>query len=201
MHAIGAWFKGDEISGQSTEFRDFTVRSLQREYGPVDGDIDHDLESGTIQTHLTSAWVTDAVIEARFRNPYAASEGSWSSGFKLRRSGSNEFHVVIVNQSGRWFHDVRTGTVESAQFLRAEESGDISTSPAGSNLIRLIALGDEGWLFINGTYIDNLDLSGWDKKGSLAAVGSYFTGDGLAGRSTSFQDFVVWSVGLDGETR
>ncbi len=60
--------------------------------------------------------------------------------------------------------------------------------------MRIVAFGGEGWLFINGAYMDKLDLSNWTKKGDVAAVGSYFSGHGVSGKSTKFERFTVWSI-------
>ena len=65
----------------------------------------------------------------------------------------------------------------------------------GSNHIRIIAMGGEGWLFINGVYVDRLDLSGGLEAGTVSAVGPYFTGHGIAGKSTEFEGLTIWSAG------
>ena len=56
-------------------------------------------------------------------------------------------------------------------------------------------MGGEGWLFINGVYVDRLDLSGGLEAGTVSAVGSYFAGHGIAGKSTRFEGFTIWSAG------
>ena len=175
-----------------TRFKDFTVRSQRKVYGPRDGTIEHDPDSGFIGEHDTSTSMADGVIEARFFNPYAASEGNWSSGFLIRRSAGGEFHAVVVEEFGRWFHDLRTGNAESV--LVEQDSPHISTGSSGSNHIRIIALGGAGSLFINGAYVDELDLSGWIEAGSVSAVGAYFQGHGIAGRSTRFEGLTMWSA-------
>ena len=76
-------------------------------------------------------------------------------------------------------------------------SQHISISASGSNLLRVIAIANEGWLFINGAYIGELDLSGHFEQGRVFAVGSYFSGHGITGKSVSFDGFVVWSVGTE----
>ena len=192
---IGAWFRGHEHPGSSTRYADFTVRTLKRVYGPHDGSIEHDPEGGFIDTHRTFTSLADGIIEARFLNPYSAQEGDWSSGFLIRQGASSEFHVVVVDESGRWFHYLRTGDADTDQRLAFRASTHISTSPAGSNHIRIIAMGGEGWLFINGAYVYRLDLSGGLDSGSVSAVGSYFTGHGIAGKSTRFEELTIWSVG------
>ena len=192
---VGAWFRGDEHSGHFTRYSDFTVRALRRVYGPRDGSIDHDLDDGFIDVHRTSTPLTDGVIEARFFNPYSEQEGNWSSGFLLRKGTVNVFHIIVVYVDGRWFHYLRTGDVDSTQRLAGNNSSHISTSPSGSNHIRVIALGEEGWLFINGAYVDKLDLGGLLEGGNVSAVGSYFNSDGVSGKSTRFEHLTIWSVG------
>ena len=184
----------------STRFAGFTVRALRKAYGPRDGTIDHDPDDGHIDTHRTSTSLADGIIEARLFNPYSTRDGDWSSGFLFRHSDTNEFHAVVIDDNGRWHHRLRTGDVDSTKRLASGFSPHISTNPSGSNHIRsnhirIIALGREGWLFINGTYVDKLDLSGWLEDGSVSAVGSYFTGHGIAGKSTRFEDFTIWSAG------
>ena len=146
--------------------------------GPVSGSIKHDPDDGLIDTYRTFTSMADGIIEARFSNPYSAQVGDWSSGFLFRQGASNEFHAILVNESGRWYHHLRTGDVDSTQRLADRTSRYISTSPYSNNHIRIITLGAEGWLFINGTYVDKLDLSGRLEAGSVSAIGSYFAGDG-----------------------
>ena len=191
---IGAWFDEDELSGHTTPFSGFTVRPLERKYGPSDGAMDHDPESGLIDEHETLTLLVDGIVEARFFNPYSAQEGPWSSGFLIRSSGAEEFHAIVFTDAGWWYHDLRTGDADSTQELAEETSSNISTSPSGSNHIRIIALGGEGWLFINGYYVDKLDLSGWLEEGSVSAVASYYADDGIAGRSTRFEGLTIWSA-------
>ena len=193
---IGAWFRGDEHPGSFTRYADFTVRSLRGVYGPRDGSIPHDPDDdGIIDTHPTFTSLADGIIEARFINPYSLQEGGWSSGFLFRNSAFNVFHIVGIEGRGKWYHHLRTGDVDPATQLAGNFSSHISTSPAGSNHIRLIAMGGEGWLFINGVYVDRLDLSGLLEEGHVSGVGSYYIDHGIAGKSTEFEKLTIWSVG------
>ena len=163
-------------------------------FGPESGSIEHDPYSGFIDVHKTNVSVVDAVIEARFFNPYSSYDGSWSSGFIFRRTDANFFHVVVINSDGAWYHYLRTGDIDTEQDLAAEYSNYIDTTARGSNHIRVIANGSKGWLFINDAYVANLDLSGLIDPGGVSAVGSYFQDDGLAGQSTLFEDFTIRSL-------
>ena len=190
----GAFFTSDEQPGLSTQYSNFTVRTLRRVYGPLEGSIDHNPEDGRIDMHETETSVADGVFEARFFNPYSAQEGDWSSGFLFRSRAPNQFHVVGIEESGGWFHRLRTGAVDATQQMADDTSTHISTTPTGRNHIRVIAIGGEGWLFINGFYVARLELGELLEAGGVAAVGSYFAGDGLAGKSTKFQGLTVRSV-------
>ena len=85
--------------------------------------------------------------------------------------------------------------MESEGQMQYTFSRHIVTDPSGSNSLRVIALGDEGWFFINGAYVAELDLSGWSVPERITAVANCFSGHGVAGKATEFSGFVVWSVG------
>lgn len=194
VRAIGAYFRGHGIAGESTRFENFTIRRLRGVYGPRDGNIRHDPDDGFIDDHETRTSLRDGIAEAEFSVPYASWQGDWSSGFLIRHTRSSEFHAIVIQQDGWWSHDLRLGDADSTRDLDSQYSALISTATSRSNHIRVIVLGNEGWLFINGTYIGSLDFSGLTSRGTVSAITGYFTGDGIAGYSTSFQGFTIWSA-------
>ena len=190
---IGAFYRGNEVRGGSISFSGFAVRPLRKVYGPRSGAIEHDPDNGRIDVQRTFISMADGIVEATFHNPYPASEGDWSSGFLIRRRGG-DFYALGIDESGKWFHRLRSGT-GTEELLAEHDSADlISTGPDESNHLRFIALGGDGWLFLNDTYVEMLDLSGWTSAGSVDAVGAYFRNHGIAGKSTKFEDFTVWSA-------
>ena len=191
---IGALFRGGQTGARSIRFSGFTVRSLSKIHGPSSGAIEHDPTMASSRWKRPSLrWRTElSKLPSTIRT--SASEGDWSSGFLIRRSGSGDFHAVGIDESGRWFHRLRTGAGSEEQLAERDSRHLLATGPGGSNHLRIIALGGDGRLFVNGTYVGRLDLSGWLKSGSVDAVGSYFRGHGIAGKSTRFEDFTVWSV-------
>ena len=195
VRLIGAWSEDDETAGGVTPYQSFSVQPLGRVYGPTDGSIAH-VADGFIDEYETFTSLADGIIEARFFNPYSAQEGSWTSGFMFRQGVANEFQAVVIDQSGRWYHHVRTGDADTTHSVAEGASSLISTSPSGSNHIRIIAVGREGWLFINGAHVTNLDLTALLEAGTVSAVGSYFAGHGIPGRSTRFEGLTIWSVGV-----
>ena len=180
--------------GIRTHYSGFTVRPLRHIYGPRGGSIQHSPNDEFIDTQRSFTSVTDGIFEAKFDNPYASWQGNWSNGLMIRRSDTGGFHIVAVEESGLWLHDLRSDGTDPSQQLAEQYSGLISTTSGGDNHIRIIALGDEGWLFVNGVYIDKLDLSSLTQAGEVSAVTNYFTDDGIAGYSTRFEDFTIWSA-------
>ena len=194
VSAIGAYFQDDGLAGTSTRFEDFTIRRLSKVYGPRAGLIEHEREGDFINQHRTLTSINDGIIEAEFTNPYAGFQGDWSNGFLFRNSRNGEFHVIVIQEDQRWHHDLRLGDGDTTQDLAEQYSYQISTASSRNNHIRIIILGGEGWLFINNTYIDALDLSGLTTRGRVSAITNYFTNDGIAGYSTRFEDFTIWSA-------
>ena len=154
----------------------------------------HEPNDEFIETNSSGVTLSNIVVEARFFNPYPTSEGTWSSGFLIRRTGGNANHRIYIHSDGDWYHYMSTGTAESSQQLQRVPFTGIDTSSEGSNHLRLIAKGDEGWLFINGTFAGKLDLTGWDQSGDVIAATGLRTGDEVEGKATVFQDFSVWSL-------
>ena len=174
----------------SVRFKNFSVRPLDAAYGPESGAVEHKGD-GLINGIDSPISMSDGVIEATFSNPYPTRDGSWSVGFLLRSPDFGEFHAVLIRSNGKWYHRLRTGDADSPRFLAEEYSERVSTRANGRNRVRVVAMGEDGWLFINGAFVAKLDLSGGAKFGGAALVGSYFIGDGIPGRFTRFADFTI----------
>ena len=194
ISAVSSYFESDGLTGKSTRFENLTIRSLRKLYGPRDGDISHDPDGGFIDDHETYSLLADGIIEARFFNPFALSQGDWSNGFLFRESRDGEFYAIVIQEDRRWHHDLRLGDAAKTQDLAEEHFYGLSTGMFDSNHLRVIALGDVGWFFINGTYVAKLDLGGWSEAGRVSAIANYFTGDGIAGYATRFEGFAIWSA-------
>ena len=173
----------------SVRFENFSVRPLDAAYGPQSGAVEH--KDDELINHFNSLTaMSDGVIEAAFSNPYPTRDGSWSVGFLFRAVGG-EFHAVIIRSNGKWYHRLRAGDADSTRFIAEEHSERVLTRANGSNRVRVVAIGEDGWLFVNGAFVAKLDLSDGAKIGDVVAVGKYFTRDGIPGRYTRFADFTI----------
>ena len=162
-------------------------------FGPVSESIPHDPDDGFLEIYDSYTWLADAVVEARFLNPYSPQEGEWDFGILFRyRQGReyNLFHAVIIHSNGSWHHQLRTNEEENHR-LASGDSEYIATGTHEYNDVRIIAFEDEGTLFINDNYIATLDLSGLTGEGSVVIATEWFADTGIKGKSTKFENFTV----------
>ena len=126
------------------------------------------------------------MIEATFQNPYLTDNERWVHGFMLRGKPGNIFHVIYISDA-IWGHDYRLGKGEPDIALRQEVFSGIDKTPGGKNRLRLVAIGDQGWLFINNQPQGQLDLSVLEFDRVILML--Y---EESAGAVTRFENFTVW---------
>ena len=194
--AVASFYHDDGVAGTQTEFVDFTIRSLSQLHGPVDGELRHEPANGFIPEEMAELEITDSIVEAQFTNPFSFLFGRWTYGFLFRATDAETFHAVIVNQMGRWGHFLRLGSPDETVSLADGFAPAFNFDDGDRNRLRLITIGDAGWLFINEVPLAKLDLSGNAGAGYTSAITNYFTQDGINGFETGFSGFTVW--GADG---
>jgi len=165
--------------------------------GPLAGSLLHDPNSKTIKEFSAGVNVADFVAEAEFFNPYSSTGNSWDYGFMFRRSNSNEFDIVAVTSSRRWEHNFRSAGIDapyeplSAGNLSTFGVGAFDTTTRGSNRLKLVVVGENGWLFLNGQYQGTLNLDSSTVGGDVSAITGSFQGNEVEGAVTRFEDFSV----------
>ena len=158
-------------------------------FGPVEGYLRHD-EDEFIEEHSAGILRSDFVATASFHNPYPAVISGWDYGFLFRDAGQHNFHAIIVENGGMWFHYLSDGAAEERLLSSGRASG-LRLGSEGVNDLRVVALGDQGWLFLNDKMIGMLDLSGGAAEGNISAITGYHDDNEVAGRSTRFRQFAV----------
>ncbi len=187
-------FSGNEIEGEVTRFKDFTVWSLDEPTsGPTSGSLEHEVD-GYIEVYSADTNVKDFIAEVTFYNPYSTSKGSWDYGFWYRHISKNTHHVVWVDSDGKWYHHVVID--EDWNTVGEGNVSSLRTGTSQYNHLRVIVMGDSGWFYVNGQLVATLDTSGLTKSGGIAAATGIWTGNEINDEATRFEDFTVWS--LDG---
>ena len=156
-------------------------------FGPASGTLVHEPDDRRFELFRGVTTGEDVMIEATFFNPYPTTKGSWSYGFLLRNSRFGYYHRVLVQSKGAWIHRLRLGTGRS-EDLRSERSDNVDRTPEGKNHLRVITIGDEGWVYINGVFEGNINLSELTEPFNNFVV----LGDEMEGEATRFEGFTIW---------
>ena len=199
---FSVWKWGDAISSNFPEVQEAPTPSLAEDpsvpvYGPEFGWIDHDPDDGFLEVFRGPVQSGDVMIEVTFKNPYAPNESHWNYGFFFDSAMPSTFHWIEVNSRKEWGHRRRSGP-DSRDFSRgfSEDAPGVDVSEGGENHLRLIVIGDAGWLYVNDRFTGNVnfslgDVPNPDRIGLVIAD----SGPGLRykeGDVTRFEDFTVW---------
>lgn len=175
-------FSGNEQAGAVTRYENFQADSLRHRYGPASGRLE--LQDGSIGAHSSRVWTSNLITEATFTSPPGR---DWSYGFIIRNPEFNRLEVIGIAGDHSWFHNTRHPS--DSDYTTAGE-GRLSASLRSKNHLLLLAIGNNGSLFLNGELVSHLDLSHNPDQGEVYAIGSFFnnhTGE------PSFEGFSVWT--------
>ena len=157
------------------------------DFGPTSGELRHDPTGNLIKTEYAAISLGDMMVEATFVNPYSASSNSWDYGFFIRVDGNASFIQVIILSGGRW--EVKSGAAPPYQQIAVGTLSDLELGAGGQNHVRVVAIGDRGWLFVNSNFVSSFDLGNVTGPGLVAVITGAYTGDEVAGEVTRFENF------------
>ena len=155
-------------------------------FGPTSGELEHDPSDGFIKTEYAGVDMADMVVEATFVNPYSASSNDWDYGFFLLDSTGPAFHLVVTS-SKRW--SLVAGDEPPREVIGGGTLQNFNISAGGRNHLRVVAIQERGWLFVNGEFVADLDLSAVTAAGDIAVITGAFTGNQVSGAVTRFENF------------
>ncbi|GAB4152313.1 MAG: hypothetical protein Fur005_02340 [Roseiflexaceae bacterium] len=159
-------------------------------------ELTHSPQNKLVPTYDTGVDTRDFIIEATFLVPYQAdSEAGWDVGFLLRSTGDDEQLRLIIASDGSWYL-VRSADGDPPIFedISAGPIADLPTQADQPIEIRLVALGDQGQLFINQRYITTLDLSAKLDRGMIVAATGLFLGNERKGAATRIERLTIWEI-------
>ncbi len=178
-------FTGNEVSGAVTRFEDFEIFPLLKRYGPVSARLQK--EPGFISEHRSGVWTNDLVAEAQFSRPLGT---DWDYGFIIRNPIFDRLEVIGVDGDGSWFHDTRDSLDPEYTEIDGGRFRESAESHRSSNHLLVMAFGEDGLLFVNGSLVANLDLTHNLDIGSVSVMADYFLNHQS---SPSFSNFNVWT--------
>ncbi|MEW5939761.1 MAG: serine/threonine-protein kinase [Chloroflexota bacterium] len=162
-------------------------------FGPTDGSLPHNADNTTIADYNTGVDLRDFALEATFINPYSTSVGTWDYGFIFRHEGTNKQFRLAIRSTKQWALLNNTGT-PNGQVINDGTFSGLSTSAGGTNTVRLICFGTQGFLYINNVLVSELDLSSRLNSGDITIATGIYSGDEVNGYYTEYTDFTIWSL-------
>ena len=159
------------------------------DFGPIDGELRHDLSDGFIKEQNANVSIADMMVETTFVNPYSAASNNWDYGFMLRNGVSGSFIQVVVTSDRRWYLGLRETSDAEYQRLGGGILKTFNTSSGDRNHLRVVAIKERGWLFVNGGFVSSLDLSAVTGPGDIAVITGAFIGNEVSGATTRFENF------------
>ena len=161
-------------------------------YGPSSGSLEH-AEGSSIIAEDADVNLRDFIIEARFFNPYAVSDGEWDYGFILRHETKNVQFRFVIKSDRTWLLINNTGEPDGVTISQGDIP-DLNLNADGSNLAKLIFQGNRGWFYLNGELISDLDLSARMNTGAIYIATGLFQDAKKPGSTTRFTDYRIFSL-------
>jgi len=159
-------------------------------FGPLSGSLPHE-DDDTIESVYADVSLGNFVAQATVLNPYAAAEGGWDFGLIFRQTAVDEELRLVIRSDGSWNLNNRSGDTDS--FVQDGEMGSyLDGEENGRNTILLIANEGSGYFFLNGQFVDVLDLSERTDFGDLALGTGFYSSDEQDGAVTNYESFGVW---------
>jgi hypothetical protein len=162
-------------------------------FGPASGSLVHNPANADIEAILANVDVQDFTIGARFYNPYGANEHQWDYGFIFRHQGANNQFRLLVFSDGTWALLNNRGEPDWTVIHKGNARG-LNTNSGQSNVLRVVCDGARGTFSINGQAVAELDLSSRMNSGAIFIITGHYQDDEVAGKATSYDDFIVWSL-------
>ena len=183
------FYASTEIDGEVTIYNDFGLWPITPVFGPQNGELAHIIDD-LIKLQSANVDQVNFIVDTTFSNPFAAAVNEWDFGFSFRTNGSFKYWLVIGSE-GNWQLADREGSVDD-EFTVAE--GDVFNLNLGeneTNQLRLIAWGNTGYFFLNGKFIDSLDISNNQKSGDIEVITAFYFDHEIEGKATEFANFTV----------
>jgi len=157
-------------------------------YGPVSGNLIHDPGDGYIESDGPDDEIKNFLVQVEFFTPFSSIQGDWDYGIGFRDIGTNNDYRIIL------FSDKTFSFERGIDTIFEGKAQGMKVGEGESNLIQLVAMDAQGWLFVNGTQVATLNLSALPDPGYVWVGTGMYTDDEIAGESTRYSDFTIWEL-------
>ena len=167
-------------------------------FGPVSGSILHDVDDGYLARYQGPRVTGDLMLKVTFEVPFAPNKSHWNFVVQFR-GGTEVYHLVEINSKfgGAYVHRRRAGPDEEVRGRTAEDLPGLNLQKGDKNHIRLIVVGEDGWLYVNDRRIAIIpfQLGNVPNPDTIRLVVidvDRFGYEYSLEKQTRFEDFTVW---------
>ncbi len=161
-------------------------------FGPADGTLLHETNN-LIKSDYADISIQNFLLQATFVAPYETAVAGWDFGVTFRQQAANDELRLVVRSDGAW--NLNNRSSDDDNFI---QEGDLSNSltlgKGSTNSILILAVDETGYFFLNGEFIESLDLSSKLAEGDIGLGTGYYTNNQVDGESTDYESFAVWPI-------
>ena len=168
-------------------------------FGPVTGRIMHDSDDGLFAQYKGPKVSGDVMVEVTFEVPFAPNESHWNFGLQFDVERPSTYHWIEISGEfgGRLNHWRLSGPDSRLQGRLSEDLVGLNHQKGDINHIRIIVVGNSGWVYVNDRRVTIVNFSLGDipkpEQIDLMILDTTSRGPGYdKGGYTKFEDFTVW---------
>jgi serine/threonine protein kinase len=185
------YYLDSEREGAATSYQNFAIWSLSPSFGPSSGELAHE-PNDLVKSISSNQEQRNFVVSATFVNPFAVSTALWDYGYAFRKTDVNDQFWLVVRGDGSWVlnnrvdgegEDLDSGTLEG-----------FDGGADGRNELTLVVLNEQGYFFLNDTFVTQLDLSERLVSGDIEAITAYYPDSEVEGAATGYEAFTIWPL-------
>jgi hypothetical protein len=128
------------------------------------------VKSGEVACSAPVAASSDFEAEVHFQNPMFPSQQSanqkWDYGIIFAHPNDGLEYRLVLDSAGKWTLNLHA---EGYDIENRDSTSLLDVSTQGSNTLKIAISGDEAHLYINGAFIDTLDLTMFEQGGASEA--------------------------------
>jgi serine/threonine-protein kinase len=190
---LSTGFYEDEQEGATTAFENFGVWELSPDYGPELGELEHALDD-VIKLAESGVNRRNVMITADFLNPFGAETNAWDIGFSFRDYDDGTKYWLVLDSAGEWELVGRYGDADSDTTLQSGEISNVDDSEDGRNNLTVIVIGETGFFFVNGEFVEQLELFDITEAGDVEILTAFYFDHEIEGEATGYDSFTVWPL-------
>ncbi len=130
-------------------------------FGPDSGRIEHEPDDGYFAKYRGPKVAGEVMVEVTFEVPFAPNESHWNFGLQFDDERPSTYHWIEISGEfgGRLNHWRLSGPDSKIQGRLSEDLVGLNLRKGDTNHIRLIVVGDSGWVYVNDRRVTIVNFS------------------------------------------